>query len=111
MDNFKQMFEMQKELQEKLGNKGLPENNPHLIRMFALGLFAEIGELLQENKSWKEWKTVDKLVNTDGQKKELADCWLFLIDLTLALGYDSEETYELINNKNKIVKERNNFET
>lgn len=103
-ETMENIFKKQIELQKIAFNKELPNHEPELISYFALGLVGEVGEVLQADKTWKpfnkgirdEWLTLE----------ELADCWLFLINLTLAEGYDCREIKEMILDKQAIVFER-----
>ena len=98
------IFQKQIELQKIAFNKTLPKHEPDLVSYFALGLVSEVGEVLQADKTWKpfhkgtrdEWSALE----------ELADCWLFLINLTLAEGYNCRAIKEMICDKQSIVFER-----
>lgn len=103
-ETLENIFEKQIALQKIAFNKELPNHEPKLVNYFALGLVGEVGEVLQADKTWKpfnkgtrnEWSTLE----------ELADCWLFLVNLTLAEGYDYRTIKEMVVEKQKIVFER-----
>lgn len=103
-ETLENIFEKQIALQKIAFNKELPNHEPKLVSYFALGLVGEVGEVLQADKTWKpfnkgtrnEWSTLE----------ELADCWLFLINLTLAEGYDCRTIKEMIHDKQEVVFER-----
>jgi len=100
----KNIFKNQIELQKIAFNKELPKHEPDLVSYFALGLMSEVGEVLQADKTWKPFHkgAVDK----NATLEELADCWLFLINLGLAEGFNYKEIKEAISEKQKVVFER-----
>lgn len=102
------LFDLQKEFQVLSGNGRFPRLDGEFVATFALGAFTELGEMLQEYKGWKPWKNSDCYTyNEDNVKKELADVWHFVINLTLALGYDSDELYEMFGEvHNSLLEER-----
>lgn len=103
-ETLENIFKNQIELQKIAFNKELPKHEPELISYFALGLMSEVGEVLQTDKTWKPFHkgTVDK----DATLEELADCWLFLINLCLAEGFNYKEIKKAISEKQAVVFER-----
>ena len=100
-DMLKSLFKMQKDLQRNFYNKGLPNDEPEIMGRQILNLFAELGEVMQEDKRWKTWrKNVDK-IDTNRKKEEIADCWHFLINISLYSGMDAEDLYGFFTKKNK----------
>ena len=92
MDDLKLMFNLQKEFQKQSGNGELPKLDGDLVSMFSLGLISELGEVLQEYKGWKPWKAKDSFTNNREQcLDEVVDMWHFMINLTLALGFDNRD--------------------
>lgn len=102
------MFEMQKQLQEYLTGASLPDDRPDLVSYHALGLISELGEVLQTNKNWKPWNIEKpKLpVNMNELRNEMADCWLFLINLTMSLNINSDDILKAFADKYKEVAAR-----
>lgn len=109
-DKLVKMFEMQKFLQKHLTNAELPADRPDLVSYHALGLFTELGEVLQADKRWKLWSEADKSNNIEEVKSEIADCWLFLINLTLVHNIDANELFDLFLNKHNKVRAKNKLE-
>lgn len=107
-DNLKLIFENQKMLQKTLEGKILPEKEVdiELVRYYTLALFAEVGEFLEADKTWKYWGNSNKKRNEKEAKEELIDCFLFLTNLMLAYKIDYEEFIESYNDKSKKVEER-----
>lgn len=106
MDKLKEMFRAQALLQKETGNEVLPADRPDLVRIYALGLFTELGEVLQADKRWKPWRE-DATQDKEETKKELADCMAFLINLCLAFDVSYEEFMEAYYEKHKEVCHRN----
>ena len=101
-DTLKNMFELQKEYQLKMGNGVMPRLDGKLVSDFALGLMAEIGEVLQEYKGWKSWRNSDYFTNNrENCSSELADCFHFFINFCLALGFDFEEIVQAFYKKHE----------
>lgn len=106
--DLKELFDRQIDIQKMAFNKRLPEHSPELISYFALGLMAEVGEVLQVDKSWKPFnaKEYNSLISDDALIKELADCYLFLMNLTLACGFGAALITNAIKEKQQVVYKR-----
>ena len=100
----REIFEKQIELQKIAFNKVLPNHEPNLVSYFALGLMSEVGEVLQADKTWKPFHKGK--YNKIEALEELADCWLFLVNLTLAEGFDERAVLAAISDKQKVVFDR-----
>jgi len=107
MNMLKKMFECQKYLQEKLTKATLPDDRPDLVSYHALGLISEIGEVLQADKRWKLWRKGDKSSNQEELEKEIADCWLFMINLTLVYNIDFDKLFDVFIKKHNEVRKKN----
>lgn len=106
-DKLKTMFDLQKDFQLKSGNGKFPRLDGEQVSTFALGLIAEVGEVLQEYKGWKPWKNSDNYThNKDKCLLELADVFNFTIDLCLALDFDSDDIYRAFLIKRKELEDR-----
>ena len=100
------MFYRQIQYQKKSNGNTFPEVNPDYVATFSLGLIAELGEVLQVYKGWKPWKKEDIEVDRKQMDPELADMWHFMINLSLALGYDAEDVVRAFNEKHLEVMDR-----
>lgn len=100
----KELFNKQIEIQKIAFDVNLPEHKPELVRYFALGLMSEVGEVLQADKTWKPFNV--GVCNGENVKEELADCYLFLMNLCLAEGFTAEQMIEMIRNKQEVVLQR-----
>lgn len=100
------MFELQQVLQKRLHGTDLPAMLPDKIPMTVTGIIAELGEILEEQQAWKDWKKNPKPIDKDNLDTEIADLWHFIINLTLYLGYDAETLYNCFIMKNATNHER-----
>jgi len=91
------MFDKQYALQERLGNE--PIHNQKFITEMTIAAIDELMEALRETP-WKSWKKKQKY-NKEEFKNELIDVWHFLINLSIASGMTSTETYARFMLKNK----------
>lgn len=107
-DMLKEMFEKQKILQKRLHNIDLPVMTTNKIPMAITSIIAELGEILEEQQAWKDWKKNPKPVNQANLDTEIADLWHFIINLSLYLNYDADDIYREFMIKNKINHQRQN---
>lgn len=73
--------------------------------MTVTSIISELGEVLKEYQGWKDWKR-KKVTNEENLLIEIVDLWHFIINLSLYLGYDSDEIYNGFLTKNKINHDR-----
>ena len=105
-DRLATMFTDQLLKQKVIADLQLPADNPEAAAYFTLGLMSEIGEMLNEDKRWKDNLRLGIGDNSEGlaaAQNELIDCWLFLINLTLAMNVDADKLYEMFGQKSKVV--------
>jgi len=98
MDKLKEVFELQRTLQERLGND-LSKFDIEFFKLNHLALENELHEALRET-NWKPWKK-NQVLNLENVKKELIDVLHFYINLCLISGMDDEELYNLFTSKNR----------
>ena len=103
MDNLKELFELQKQLQKRLGND-ISKFDLEFYKINHLALENELHEALRETP-WKPWKKQQNL-NIDKLKEELVDAWHFIINMSLCAQMDSNELYERFKSKNQINHKR-----
>lgn len=104
-DQLNEIFELQRALQERLGNK--PESllyNQGLITVNSIALIDEVIEALRETP-WKPWKRNQQL-NPDRFREEIVDAWHFLINLSLCAGFDADTLAAAFKNKNVVNHKR-----
>lgn len=107
----KQMFDRQKVLQKRLHGVDLPAMMPERLPMTVTSIISELGEILEEQQAWKDWKQNPKPVIKSNLDTEVADLWHFVINLTMYLGYDATEVYKVFVEKNEVNHQRqdNNY--
>lgn len=109
--DLQRMFDKQKVLQKRLFDIDLPQMMPERLPMAITSIIAELGEVLEEQQGWKDWKKHPKPVNKENLDTEIADIWHFVINLTLYLGYDAKELMDCFMKKNATnhVRQDNNY--
>lgn len=91
------LFSMQRELVKKVGSDNTTQE---YINQMALALCAEVFEAIGETP-WKPWKK-QQTMNREKFKRELIDCWAFLINLTIASGMSEKNLMQLFKEKFEI---------
>lgn len=108
-DSLIQMFNKQKEFQKLLTGIELPKVNYTQLNYTMTALIAELGEVLQADKNWKNWKrTKDLNVDRDALLDEVVDVFHFVINMALYLGYDAQDVIKKFDEKNAVNFERQN---
>jgi dimeric dUTPase (all-alpha-NTP-PPase superfamily) len=107
-DMLEEMFDRCKYFQKRVFNYNLPKHLPERIPISITSIVAELGEILEENQKWKDWRRNHPEINETNLLLEVADLWHFIINLTLYLGYDADVIYKAFLKKNKINHERQN---
>ena len=113
-DTLGKLFELQKEFQAKFYGdpaKDLPKEIPEYIPMQITSLIAELGEILEENQKWKHWRRNPPPADYNNLLTEVVDAFHFLINITLFLGFDSNDVYDRFIEKNKenIGRQNSNY--
>ena len=113
-DSFFDMFEKQAENQRVMFEKGmyydfsdnpaidgkfteLPLDDPKLCSYHIQQLVSEIGEVLEADKRWKNFRNdaYDKNAKLD----EIVDCFIVLMNIAMFSGFDAKDVYYAIRNK------------
>lgn len=111
--SFSDLYEAQKTNQQKMLDKGLydvksvsglPIDNVQLASYHTLQLMSEVGEVLDADKRWKNFR--NEKYDKAGKAEEIADCFIVLMNIAMFSGISSEELVETISNKIEVVKER-----
>lgn len=85
--NLTKLFEAQKVVRKKIiETNGLEGQD--LVQNLILALRVELGELANEQRSWKHWSK-DRNPRIAKLLEEYADCLSFALELALELGIDS----------------------
>jgi len=112
---FSTLFNMQKKNQELMmaaglyegfiyGQENLPTDDTKLMSYHVLQLMSEIGELLDSDKRWKNFRNVK--FEKDEKLKELADCFIVLMNVVMFSGFSAEEMVRAIADKIVTVRQR-----
>jgi dimeric dUTPase (all-alpha-NTP-PPase superfamily) len=108
MDKLDRMFETQKLLQQRLGTFDKIKNDKdkqQFINQMLLAVFEETVETMKKSPYKNPdfvpfgWKKTQKW-DVEMFKMELIDIWHFIMNLSLAVGMDSEEFFRVYVDKN-----------
>lgn len=115
-DSFGYLFQKQLVNQQNMIDKGLyegftqnenivvPVDDPKLESYHIQQLMSEIGEVLESDKRWKNFRNVS--YDKDNKLEEIADCFIVLMNIAIFSGFDKEELYNAVDRKLDKVKER-----
>lgn len=92
------------ELSDEIAMTGLPIDSPTLSSYHIQHLMSEIGEVLDADKRWKNFRNekYDKAAKVD----ELADCFIVLMNICMYSDINAGELELAIMNKQDTVKDR-----
>lgn len=107
-DRLAELFNLQKVFQKRLNGDELPAMKPDRIPMTVTSIIAEVGEILENQQRWKDWKTNFGNIDYNNLSMEVADMWHFVINLTLFLNMDADDLYQEFTSKNEVNHERQN---
>lgn len=112
---FATLFNMQMRNQELMMSAGLydgfingkeqmPVDDTKLMSYHVLQLMSEIGELLDSDKRWKNFRNAK--FEKDEKLKELADCFIVMMNVAMFSGFSAKEIVQAMADKIATVKER-----
>ncbi len=81
----------------QIGETGLPVDRPMLASYHVQQLVSEIGEVLDADKRWKNFRN-DKY-DKDAKAEELADCFIVLMNICMFSGLSGEDMEQAISSK------------
>lgn len=116
--NLAQLFERQKKNQEHMLRSGmyndftdvltrtkdLPLDFPPLCSYHIQQLVSEIGEVLDADKRWKNFRNTK--YEPDAKLEEIADCFIVLMNVAMFSGFTGEQVTEAIDQKLSVVEGR-----
>lgn len=117
-DLFSQQAENQREMLKKgmydkfvdngyeIGVSGFPVDRPILSSYHIQQLVSEIGEVLDADKRWKNFR--NEKYDKDAKAEELADCFIVLMNVCMFSGLDGEDMEKAILDKLDKVSARIN---
>lgn len=116
-NKFVDLFFLQKLNQKKMLNKGmygmfnqaedcknLPIDVPQLASYHIQQLMSEIGEVLDADKRWKNFR--NEKYDKNNKAEELADCFIVLMNICMFSGLSGEDMEKAIVNKIQKVGDR-----
>ena len=118
-DSFFRMFEKQAENQRVMFGKGmydgfadnpinkyteLPIDDPKLCSYHIQQLVSEIGEVLEADKRWKNFR--NSAYDKDAKRDEIADCFIVLMNIAMFSGFEATDMYYAISKKIEEVSKR-----
>lgn len=100
------LYAMQREFQELLKGSSLFDvDNPKDMAESILGLLGECGEVLQADQRWKQ-NGRNTYYNRSEKIEEVADCFIFLLNVCIYSGISSFELMNAVKDKIEKNKER-----
>lgn len=107
MDKLSEMFELQKQLNKRIGVDTDTMNDDQRVEWtlnYSRALSQELAELVDSVpwKWWAKYQTFDK----QNAKVEIVDLFHFLISLAQTVGLSSDDVHELYTKKNKVNHDR-----
>ena len=110
-DSFGELFHAQRLNQIFLLNAGKydeftdshepePVDDPHLCSYHVQQLVSEIGEVLEADKRWKNFRN-DKY-DRDAKLDEIADCFIVLMNISMFSGFSADDVANAISKINPL---------
>lgn len=81
-----------------------PVDDPKLCSYHIQQLMSEIGEVLESDKRWKNFRN-DKY-DKAGKLEEIADCFIVMMNIAMFSGFGAHELYDAIASKIDTVERR-----
>ena len=103
MDKFSEMFDLQKQLNKRIGvdtDNMTDDERINWILNYSRALSQEGAELI-DSVPWKWWAKYQKF-DKNNAKVEIVDMFHFLISLAQTLGMTADDVHELYTKKNKV---------
>lgn len=129
-DRLQSMFDKQKAMQKRINGVDLPAIMPDRLPIFVTALVGELGEVLEAQQAWKDWRKnpppltasvyskVESLLRQEGfdkvadmvakrtqnrgdnMREEIVDAFHFLINIALVCDMDADDLWEGFSAKN-----------
>ena len=114
MLGFDSMFDRQIDIQTQMVDKGMydgidkfepvPQDIPQLSSYHIQQLVSEIGEVLEADKRWKNFR--NERYDKEAKLDELADCFIVLMNVAMFSGFNASDMYGAIVKKQAVVQSR-----
>ena len=86
------------------GTSYLPCDDPKLMSYHVQQLMSEIGEILESDKRWKNFRNTK--YDRNNKLEEIADCFIVLLNIAIFSGFTEKELQNAIYDKIEKIKER-----
>lgn len=77
----------------------LPVDDPRISSYHIQGLMSEIGEILNADKRWKNYR-IDN-IDMNNKLEEIVDCLIFILNIAIFSGFSAENFNSMISKKIK----------
>ncbi|MEE1303198.1 MAG: hypothetical protein UHD64_10485 [Bacteroidales bacterium] len=113
---FEDLFNLQKANQSKMlkdgmydafkseGTDTIPVDDVKLMSYHIQQLMSEIGEVLDADKRWKNFR--NHKYDENAKLEEIADCFIVMMNIAMFSGFDGSQLVEAIKEKLNKVSER-----
>lgn len=113
---FESLFNLQKANQSKMlqdgmydafkseGTTTIPVDDVKLMSYHIQQLMSEIGEVLDADKRWKNFR--NQKYDENAKLEEIADCFIVMMNIAMFSGFDGSQLIEAIEKKLHKVSER-----
>lgn len=81
----------------QIGEQGLPVDRPMLSSYHIQQLVSEIGEVLDADKRWKNFR--NEKYDKEAKAEELADCFIVLMNICMFSGLSGDDMEKAISDK------------
>lgn len=105
---FEDVLQAQERLQRDLGYKFeemTSQERVSYLRWNSLALIVEVTETLNET-DWKPWKPSTGVIRDEAFRQELADVFIFMMNMALAADIDADELLSYVDDKININRQR-----
>ena len=86
------------------GTKTVPVDDVKLMSYHIQQLMSEIGEVLDADKRWKNFR--NQKYDKNAKLEEIADCFIVMMNITMFSGFDGCQLVDAIKKKLNEVSER-----
>lgn len=114
MADFNDLYDDQVKIQSRMADNGMydgidrdlviPQDIPSLASYHVQQLVSEIGEVLEADKRWKNFRN-DKY-DRDAKLDEIADCFIVLMNISMFSGFSADDVANAIHLKQQKVNRR-----
>ena len=114
MADFNVLYDDQVKIQSRMADNGMydgidrdlviPQDIPSLASYHVQQLVSEIGEVLEADKRWKNFRN-DKY-DRDAKLDEIADCFIVLMNISMFSGFSADDVVNAIHLKQQKVNQR-----